>query len=106
MQALIIPFSDADADIKRIINRLLRLKKDFQVKEFDMLSMDNDLSEKFKDPFFVELGETIDHIRAIQRGEIEDDCQDAFEFLAELESELESELDSELKTEKNLEHAH
>ena len=91
MQALIIPFSDADADIKRIIKRLLRLKKDFQVKEFDTLSMDTDLSEKFKDPFFVELGETIDHIRAIQRGEIEDDGQSIDDFLNEMRAELETE---------------
>ena len=98
MQALIIPFSDADADIKRIINRLLRLKKDFQVKEFDMLSMDNDLSEKFKDPFFVELGEAIDEIRAIQRGE-KPHGRSIGDFLNEVKSELE--------TEKNiLEHAH
>ena len=91
MQALIIPFSDADADIKRIINRLLRLKKDFQVKELDTLPMDTDLSEKFKDPFFVELGETIDHIRAIQRGEIEDDGQSIDDFLNEMRAELETE---------------
>ena len=91
MQALIIPFSDADADIKRIIKRLLRLKKDFQVKELDTLSMDTDLSEKFKHPFFVELGETIDHIRAIQRGEIEDDGQSIDDFLNEMRAELETE---------------
>lgn len=98
MQALIIPFSDADADIKRIIKRLLRLKKDFQVKELDTLSMDTDLSEKFKDPFFVELGETIDHIRAIQRGE-KPHGRSINDFLNEVKSELE--------TEKNiLEHAH
>ena len=105
MQALIIPFNEVDADIQFIVNRLLRRKKAFEVTDAafvkgfsEKIADELDLSEKFKDPFFVELGETIDHIRAIQRGEIDDNCQDAFEFLAELESEL--------KTEKNLEHAH
>ena len=98
MQALIIPFSDADADIKRIINRLLRLKKDFQVKELDMLPTDTNLSEKFKDPFFGELGEAIDEIRAIERGE-KPHGQSLDDFL--------NELDAELETEKNiLENAH
>ena len=46
------------------------------------------MAEKFNTPFFVELKETIEHIRAIQRGEIEDDGQSLSDFLAEVKTEL------------------
>ena len=98
MQTLILPFSETDTDILAFINRLRRQKKAFEIKDLEPSLTPATPAERFKEPFFVELKEAIDEIKAIQRGE-KPHGQSLSQLLDELDTEYETE-------QKKLENAH
>ncbi len=93
--------SPSDVSIDRLLRFLRKENMAFTYvpnSDNEPSEVDAAMAEKFKAPFFVELKEAIDEIKAIQRGE-KPHGQSLSDFL--------DELDAELETEKNvLENAH
>lgn len=93
--------SPSDVSIDRLLRFLRKEKMAFSYvpNSGDASSeVDAAMAEKFKTPFFVDLKEAINEIKAIQRGE-KPHGQSLSDFL--------DELDAELETDKNaLEYAH
>ncbi len=83
MQALIIPFNDLDA-VKSVINLLRRQKHTFEIQEFQPSE------DKSQEAFFAKLKESVEEIRAIQRGE-KPHGQSLDDFLKEVRAELAAE---------------
>ena len=94
--------SPSDVSIDRLLRFLRKEKMAFSYVPNSGAAaseVDAAMAEKFNTPYFVELKETIEHIRAVQRGEIEDDGQSLSDFLNEMKNELQTE-------KKTFEHAH
>ena len=86
--------------LQMVLEYVSTIKLPFRKKdgESDAIAVDATMAEQFNTPFFVDLKASIEHIRAVERGEIPH---------GQSLSELLDELDAEYELEKNvLENAH